>query len=58
LKVFEKLGLNEVEFDKTTAMPYEQQFWEEFDILFQLKEKEMMRDLPYFITDPDNQTKV
>ena len=39
-------------------MPYEQQFWEQFDILMELTEEEMMKELPSFITDPNNQAKV
>jgi hypothetical protein len=39
-------------------MPYEQQFWEQFDIVMGLSEDEMRQELPNFITDPSNQAKV
>jgi hypothetical protein len=39
-------------------MPYEQQFWEQFDIIMGLSEDEMRQELPNFITDPSNQAKV
>jgi hypothetical protein len=54
VKVMEKLGLGLVELDRLTSMPYEQQFWEQFDIIMNLSEEEMRRDLPYFVTDPSN----
>lgn len=56
--VMEKLGLSNVEFSRETAMPYEQQFWEQFDIIMGLSEDEMRQELPNFITDPSNQAKV
>ena len=54
VKVMEKLGLGAIEFNRHTAMPYEQQFWEQFDIVMNLSEEEMRKDLPYFVTDPSN----
>ena len=57
-KVMEKLGLSDIEFNKHTSMPYEQQFWEQFDIIMQLSEEEMMRELPLFVTDPANKSKI
>jgi len=57
-KVLKKLGLNDFHLSKTTAMPYEEQFWEQFDQVFGLSEEEMFQELPKFITDPTNQAKV
>jgi len=50
----EKLGLGLIELDRLTAMPYEQQFWEQFDVVMNLSEEEMRNDLPLFVTDPSN----
>ena len=58
LRVLDTLGLGRIEFDTKTAMPYEQQFWEQYDILMELNEEDMMRELPTFITDPSNKAKV
>jgi len=41
MRVLDTMGLNVVEFNKHTAMPVEEQFWEQFDIIFDLSEKEM-----------------
>jgi len=53
-----KLGLGDIEFDRTTARPYEEQFWEQFDILFGLSEEHMLKELPIFVTDPSDKAKV
>lgn len=39
-------------------MPFEQQFWEFFDLRFDLTEEELLRELPKFVTDPSNKAKV
>lgn len=52
------MGLGQIDFDRKTAMPYEQQFWEQFDIIMELNEDEMMKELPAFVTDPNNRVKV
>lgn len=33
-------------------MPFEEQFWEQFDAVFDLSEDSMMKELPFFVTDP------
>lgn len=58
LRVMEAMGLNDIEFDSTTAMPVDEQFWQQFDGCYQLTEAGMRADLPYFITDPANMARV
>lgn len=58
MKVLDKIGLGGIEFSKKTAMPYEEQFWEFFDLAFALNEEELLRELPKFVTDPSNKAKV
>lgn len=53
----DKLGLGLIELDKKTAQPYDQQFWEQFDIIMQLSEEEMRQELPNFIADSSNKAK-
>ena len=57
-KVFEKLGLNHINVDNLTAQPYEEQFWDQYDILQQLTDEEFRQDLPLMVTDPSNRAKV
>jgi len=52
------LKLDQVEFNRVTAMPYELQFWEQFDLIFNLNEEEMKKELPTFVIDPNNKAKV
>ena len=54
----EALGLDNIEFDDRTARPYEEQFWESFDILLELSEEELLRELPSIVIDPSNKAKV
>lgn len=54
----EKLGLDHIEIDRKSAQPYEEQFWEQYDVIQDLSEEEMRKELPVFITDPSNQAKV
>jgi protein-tyrosine-phosphatase len=53
-RVLSKLGLDAVEIDRKTAQPYEEQFWEQYDLILDLNEEELKRELPVFITDPSN----
>lgn len=52
------LGLSHVEIDRKSAEPYETQFWEQYDVLFELSEEGLARELPAFVTDPANKAKV
>lgn len=58
MRVMETLGLGCIEFNPHTAQPVEEQFWEQFDGVYQLTEQEMRKELNNFITDPNNQAKV
>lgn len=58
VKVMEKLGLGQIEIDRKTAQPYEEQFWDQYDTIMELSEEEMIRELPTFVVDPTNQAKV
>lgn len=57
-KMFNALNLNLIEFNTNSAQPYEEQFWEQFDAVFQLTEDTMRQELPYFVTDPTDLDKV
>jgi len=52
------MGLNDIEIERKTAMPYEEQFWDQIDDIFGLTEEKLHEDLPYFVVDPSNQAKV
>jgi hypothetical protein len=54
----EKLGLDHIQIDRKSAQPYEEQFWEQLDVVFNLSEKGLREELPYFVTDPSNKAKV
>ena len=58
LRVLDALDLADVSFTQTTAMPVEEQFWQQFDGFYQLTESGMRKELPNFITDPSNLAKV
>lgn len=59
MRVLDTMGLKDVTFDRhTTTMPIEEQFWQQFDGVFQLTEKEMKKDLPLFISDSSNLSQV
>ena len=57
-RVMEALGLNRVEVCRKTAQPYEEQFWEQYDVIFELSEAGLARELPAFVTNPANKAKV
>lgn len=57
-RVMEALGLTRVEIDRKTAQPYEEQFWDQYDVIFELTEEGLARELPSFVTDPSNKAKV
>ena len=57
-RVMEALGLTKVEISRKTAQPYEEQFWDQFDVIFELSEDGLQREIPAFITDPSNKAKV
>lgn len=57
-KVMTAIGMNKIALSKLTAETFEQQFWSNFDGLFDMNEIEMKEELPFFITDPTNRMKV
>ena len=52
------VGLGKVDISNQTAMPIEEQFWQQFDVVNDLTETSMRKELPNFIADPSNQAKV
>jgi protein-tyrosine-phosphatase len=57
-RVMEALGLNRIEIDRKSAEPYEEQFWNQYDVIMELSEDGLNRELPAFVTDPTNKAKV
>ena len=58
-RVMEALTLNRIEIERNkTAQSYEEQFWEQFDVIMELSEEGLARELPAFVTDPSNKAKV
>jgi len=58
MRVMSAMGMDAVEFNHKSAQPLEEQFWEQFDGIYDLTEAKMKKDLPLFVTDPSNQAKV
>lgn len=58
IRVLDAMGLKNVQFSQHTAMPSEEQFWQQFDGFYQLTESSMRKELPNFISDPSNLAKV
>ena len=58
MRVLDTMGLSCVDFSDRGAMPKEELFWEQFDGVFQLTEAGMKKELPNFVTDPNNRAKV
>ena len=57
-RVFNAIGLGQIEFDTKTAEPVEEQFWRSFDHIYDLNEKEMKKELPNYVPLDTNQAKV
>ncbi len=57
-RVMEALGLGKFEVDTKTAQPYEEQFWDQFDVIMELSEEGLNREIPAFVTDASNKAKV
>jgi len=56
-KILKWLGLDNVEINPATAQPVEEQFWEQFDGIFELSEKEMNHHIELFLTT-DEQARI
>ena len=57
-RVLEALSLHRIDVDRKSAQPYEEQFWEQYDVIMELSEDGLARELPAFVTDPTNKAKV
>jgi len=57
-RVWTALGLSSIEFNTKTAQPAEEQFWDHFDVKFNVTEVGMRKALPFFCVDPSNRAKV
>ena len=57
-RVMEALGLSKIEVDRKSAQSYEEQFWDQYDVIMELSEEGLNRELPVFVTDPSNKAKV
>lgn len=57
-RVMEALGLARVDIDRKSAEPYEEQFWTQFDVIMELSEEGLARELPVIVTDPANKARV
>jgi len=58
MRVMNALGFETMEFSDKTAMPMEEQFWEQYDGIYSLTEEGMKNELPNMITDPQNRVAV
>lgn len=57
-RVWHALGLDQIEFNHKTSEPLEEQFWQHFDLMFNITEDGMRKALPEFCVDPNNRAKV
>jgi len=57
-RVWGALGLTSIEFNTKTSQPVEEQFWDHFDVKFDVTEVGMRKALPYICVDPSNRAKV
>lgn len=58
MRVLAAMGFDTMEFTIKSSKPLEEQFWEQFDGMYELTETEMKSDLELFVTDPNNRSKV
>lgn len=54
MRCMKAMGMDAVEFNHKSAEPLEEQFWTQFDGMFDLTEASMKEDLPLIVTDPSN----
>jgi len=52
------MGFDAVEFNNKTTQPLEDQFWDQFDGLYDLTEDGLRENIPLLITDPNNRAAV
>lgn len=58
MRVLSAMGFDTVEFDHKSAEPLEEQFWAQYDGMYELSEESMKEDMELFVTDPTNRSKV
>jgi len=58
MRVLSAMGFDTVEFDHKSAQPLEEQFWAQYDGMYELSEESMKEDMDLFVTDPTNRSKV
>jgi len=59
MRVMSALGLDNIEFNTLhTAEPIEEQFWNQFDGIYDLNEEDMKAELDVIISDPSNRAQV
>lgn len=58
MRVMSAMGFDAVEFNNKTTQPLEDQFWDQFDGLYDLTEDGLRENIPLLITDPNNRAAV
>lgn len=58
MRVMSALGLDAVEFNFKTTEPLEDQFWKQFDGMYELSEGGLKADLPLIATDPNDKAAI
>lgn len=58
MRVMSALGMDNIEFNTKTAEPLEEQFWSQFDGMYDLTEVNMKEELPMIVTDPSNRAAI
>merc|ERR1712195_147189 len=54
MRVMDTLGFSNITFNTKTTKPFELQFWEQFDITYNLALESMESEMPLFIADPND----
>lgn len=57
-KVFQWTGLDKVTFANNTSTHPEEQFWAQFDQIYDVKESDLMEHLPLFVADSRSRAKI
>jgi len=57
-RVMSALGFNNIKFNHHSTEPLEDQFWKQFDALYELTEAGMKEDLEVLTVDPNNRAAV
>jgi hypothetical protein len=57
-RVMNAIGLDQIQFDRMTAQPREEQFWDQFDAIYELSESNMREELPLIVVNPADKAKI